>query len=604
MSEGQPVILYIEDNDMNWRLVRRLLSRAGYEMHWAEDGLIGCEMASALKPAMILLDINLPGLSGFEVATKLRKDPALQDTIIVALTAKTLKNDKETALVTGCDGFIAKPIDPFLFVGQVEAYLGGQRDKLDMAREGPALRQFSQQVVAHLESQLREAQDGNKKLLEAQAELEQRSHHLSRLLVLSRDIILIRDVQEIEARVFSDLCRELSLHRVRAYRLDGSGAYYQGHVWTGQAVEELEVMAADQPLVNWARTLDRFEVITGEELRFSQAWGWGSNLGFWGAQSQGFIRPLRSRTVEGGLWGFLAGSREGTPFLPIEIELADLHAGILRVSLENADLIAHLEETSRALGNSYEGLESTYEALKEAQRALRAQDQQSALGSLFLSMAQRLQVPVKSLIGDSGTLAHFMDQPGFPALSDRVECHRVMDRIRCSITEVDNLVTSLVVRSRQSEAKPPEWLQLHLLLSQEVEIMRTEQRLPLDLPVEMVFRASRDLLFGVSGDFSHLLGNMISHSLGGNPSRLFLRTSGGDGELQLELEDNGGPIDPESLATAFEPFLDLRKGPETGLRQPGVSLPGSAQLVQAYGGKIELLSTERGSLLRLTIPMS
>lgn len=602
MSEGTPVILYIEDNAMNWRLVRRLLSRAGYETHWAEDGLQGCEMASTLKPTMILLDINLPGLSGFEVATKLRKDPALKDTVIVALTAKTLKNDKETALVTGCDGFISKPIDPFLFVGQVEAYLGGQRDKLDEAREGPALRQFSQQVVAHLEAQLREAQDGNRKLLEAQSELEQRSQHLTRLLALSRDIIQIKDVQEIEARVFSQLCQELMLDRIRAYRLDGSGAYYQGHVWTGEGVAPVEVLSSDQTLAAWAKSLDRYEVLTGEELRYSPAWELGLSLGFWGAQSQGFIRPLRSRSENGGLWGFLVGSREGAGFLPVEIELADLHAGILRVSLENADLITHLEEASRALGSSYEGLESTYEALKEAQRALRVQNQQSTLGSLFLTMAQRLQVPVKVLMDETATLAEIMDQPD-AVTTDRVQCHRAMDRIRGSISEVDDLVRSLIARAGQSESKPPEWIHLHALVSQEVAILRTEQRLPPDLPVAMEFQATRDLLFGVYRDFSQLLSHMLSHALVGLPSQLCLRTSGGEGELQLELEDDGETVDMASLDSAFEPFLDLRKGPDTGLRQPGQNLPACAQLVQAYGGRIEILARERGSLLRVSIPL-
>ena len=120
MSSAQPVrILCIEDNPVNWRLVQRLLSQAGYEMHWASDGMQGYELALVLKPDLILLDINLPGLSGFEVATKFRQNPALQKIPLVALTAKTLKSDRETALVAGCDGFIPKPLDPFTFVGQV-----------------------------------------------------------------------------------------------------------------------------------------------------------------------------------------------------------------------------------------------------------------------------------------------------------------------------------------------------------------------------------------------------------------------------------------------------------------------------------------------------
>ena len=93
MSDAQK-ILCIEDNAMNWRLVQRLLSQAGFEPHWAEDGLRGYELAVELKPALILLDINLPGLSGFEVATKIRQNPSMDGVLIVALTAKTMRSDR------------------------------------------------------------------------------------------------------------------------------------------------------------------------------------------------------------------------------------------------------------------------------------------------------------------------------------------------------------------------------------------------------------------------------------------------------------------------------------------------------------------------------
>ena len=393
-STGSPArILCIEDNPMNWRLVQRLLSQAGYEMHWAEDGLKGCETALAIKPALILLDINLPGLSGFEVATKLRQNRSMDGTLIVALTAKTMRSDRETALVTGCDGFISKPIDPFLCVGQVESYLGGRRDHLEKGREGAALRQFSQQVVEHLESQLKEAQEGNRKLLEVQAELEHRGNHLSRLLALSKDIIPVRNDREILSRVLGQLQAELGLDRLRAYRLHGSGAYFQGLARTPGGFDDTLVLPVAHPLISWAEALPVGTVLTGNDLRQSSPWEQGIELGLWGPKAQALLLPLRSRSGEHQLWGFLAADRTDKAFQPFETELAALHAGILQVSLENAGLIAHLAETSQALATSYQGLETAYEELKEAQRALRAQNQRSALGSLFISMAQRLLGP-------------------------------------------------------------------------------------------------------------------------------------------------------------------------------------------------------------------
>ena len=603
MSATVARILYIEDNAMNWRLVQRLLSKAGYEMHWAEDGLRGCEMAAALRPALVLLDINLPGLSGFEVATKLRKDPDLKDTLIVALTAKTLSRDKETALVTGCDGFISKPIDPFLFVEQVEAYLRGRRDVLEKAREGPALRQFSQQVVEHLEAQLQEAKEGNRKLLEAQSQLEQRSQHLTRLLALSREIILLRDTREIEIRVLEELCQELGLNRVTAYRLDASCAYFHGRVWSGLVGRETEVLSADHPLVSWVQSLDHFGVVFGAELRQSPAWEPGVQLGLWGPRSQGLIRPLRGRSANGDLWGFLAADRETGAYLPVEVELADLHAGILRVSLENAELITHQDDTSRALGDSYEGLESAHEALKEAQRALQAQNQHSALGSLFLTVAERIRIPVQVLKKESAIMSAFLDRSDLFSGTDQVDCRRAMDQIGLSVSEVDDLVNSVLRRVGQSESNRPEWIHLHTLLSQELELMRAGKSLPVDLSVQMNLQATRDLLFGVHEDFSQVLGHMVAHALRGNPSHLIVRTWGGKGHFRLELEDDGEAIPVDRLASAFEPFLNLHDGSAPGGRIPGPGLPASAQLMQAYGGKVEILPAAQGSLLRLSLPL-
>ena len=544
-------------------------------------------------PSLILLDINLPGLSGFEVATKLRQNSNLKATLIVALTAKTMRSDRETALVTGCDGFISKPIDPFLFVGQVQAYLGGQRDRLEQGREGAALRQFSQQVVEHLEAQLREAQESNRRLLEVQAELEQRSHHLSRLLSLSKDIMLVRDDGEILSRVLGQLHEELHLDRLWAYRMHESGAYFQGLAKTPEGFKETLVLPVSHPLATWADALPAGSVLTGSDFRQSVPWEQGIDLGLWAPKTQPLMLSLRSRSGEGHLWGFLAGDRPDKPFQPFEIELAALHAGILQVSLENAGLVIHLNETSQALGTSYEGLESAYEALKEAQRALGAQNRKTALGGLFMNMAQRLQVPVRTLKEESAALSIFMDRSDIPAPNERQECHRSMDQVHSAIAQVDGLVRALLRRAGQGEAAAPEWINLHDLMKQELDLMAAEGVLPEGLPVELNFQAPRDLLYGVYSDFAEVLGHLIGHALEGRPERISLRTWGGKSHFRIELEDDGSPIEAGLLGGAFEPFLDLRAAITKAGRRPGQGLPACAQLMNAYGGSVQILPAER-----------
>lgn len=604
MNDAKLRILCIEDNAMNWRLVQRLLSQAGYEMHWAEEGLKGCELALELKPALILLDINLAGLSGFEVATKLRRNAELKETLIVALTAKSMRSDRETALVTGCDGFIPKPIDPFLFVGQVEAYLGGHRDHLDLGREGAVLREFSQRVVEHLEAQLREARESNRKLLEAQAESELRSRHLSRLLALSREILPIREARDIEVRVLGHLREVLGLDCLWAYRVHESGAYFAGLVATAGGLAEAAVLPVVHPMISRLEELPSGVVLLGSDLHQSPAWQQGIELGCWDPRAQPLLLPLRSRSEEDRLWGFLAGYRPEVPFHPFEAELTALYAGILQGSLENAHLVVHLEETSRALGTSYEGLESAYEELKEAQQALSAQDQKTALGGLFLNMAQQIQIPVIVLKEESVALIRFLDRQDVPAPADPLPCRRSLEQIRQAVSEVDDLVGAMLRRVGQGQTSAPEWIHLHELVAQELNLMEAGIHRSDDVRIAMDLQASRDQVFGIYADFVEIMGHLLEHARAGQPGEITVQTSGDNNRFCLEIVDDGKPIPTGLLATAFAPFPDLRAPKDTTPgRRPGRGLPACALVLETYGGSLELLPQDRGSLLRLTLQM-
>jgi two-component system cell cycle response regulator DivK len=116
-------VLYVEDNEDNMRLVKRALQARGYVVHEAVNGLEALEKVKAIKPQVILLDINLPDIDGYEVARRLRAEDVSLYTPIIAITANALKGDAEKALAAGCDVYMSKPINVRELWARVEAFL-------------------------------------------------------------------------------------------------------------------------------------------------------------------------------------------------------------------------------------------------------------------------------------------------------------------------------------------------------------------------------------------------------------------------------------------------------------------------------------------------
>jgi len=160
-------ILYIEDDAASRMLVRRILEARGYIVLEAEDGLSGLQVAQTEAPDLILMDINLPDLDGYAVTTKLKGMVELRNTPIIALTANVMEGDRERSLVSGCDGYIPKPIEVSKLAMQVEEFLGGRRETLRDSQERQYLREYRDRLVDHLEKKVRE-------LTALNAELERR----------------------------------------------------------------------------------------------------------------------------------------------------------------------------------------------------------------------------------------------------------------------------------------------------------------------------------------------------------------------------------------------------------------------------------------------
>lgn len=113
-------VLLIEDNEQNRYLLTFLLERSGHQVTAANDGLAGIRLAQQHEPDVVLLDIQLPTMHGYDVAKGLRQIPALATTPIIAVTSYAMPGDREKALAAGCDNYIEKPIDPETFVSEVE----------------------------------------------------------------------------------------------------------------------------------------------------------------------------------------------------------------------------------------------------------------------------------------------------------------------------------------------------------------------------------------------------------------------------------------------------------------------------------------------------
>ncbi len=132
MSEpSDPLILIVEDFDDAREMYRDYLEFSGYRVDTARDGREAIEKARALNPDLILMDLSLPGIDGWEATRLLKAAPETNHLLIVALSAHALAAEGERARAAGCDGFIAKPCLPPDLVNEIEKYLKGQPSERD-----------------------------------------------------------------------------------------------------------------------------------------------------------------------------------------------------------------------------------------------------------------------------------------------------------------------------------------------------------------------------------------------------------------------------------------------------------------------------------------
>ncbi len=117
-------ILLVEDNEMNRDMLTRRLERKGYKVVIAVDGQAGVDMASSASPDIILMDLSLPVIDGWEATRQIKADPATQGIPLIALTAHAMAGDEQKAREAGCDDYDTKPVDLKRLLGKIENLLG------------------------------------------------------------------------------------------------------------------------------------------------------------------------------------------------------------------------------------------------------------------------------------------------------------------------------------------------------------------------------------------------------------------------------------------------------------------------------------------------
>lgn len=116
-------ILVVDDNQDNRELIVKIMTHQGYHVVEAIDGKDALEKADSKGPGLILMDISIPNIDGYEVTRRLKREERFKHTPIIALTAHAMKGDRDKALEAGCDGYISKPIDIKQFPEQVRSFL-------------------------------------------------------------------------------------------------------------------------------------------------------------------------------------------------------------------------------------------------------------------------------------------------------------------------------------------------------------------------------------------------------------------------------------------------------------------------------------------------
>ncbi len=213
---GKPArykILYIEDDLPSRLLIKKILPPAQFEFYEAGTGMEGLEIAHKIHPDVILMDLNLPDISGASLTAKIKSLPDLKNTIIIAITAMPGEGARELSLVAGCDGYITKPIDVEKFPAQIIQFLGGKKEELPEPKREFYHQEFQRRLVDSLTQKIAQLEKSNRELQKQKHILKEYSTKLEQLIEIVQTLQLCHHPERMCQELLRAVCRMFQFSR-------------------------------------------------------------------------------------------------------------------------------------------------------------------------------------------------------------------------------------------------------------------------------------------------------------------------------------------------------------------------------------------------------
>lgn len=198
-------ILYIEDDSASRMLVKQILEEYPFRYFEAGNGMQGLKKCMEIHPDLILMDLNLPDISGNELTTKIKSLPEFKDVVIIAVTGDTTNESRDLSLIAGCAGYITKPINVENFSNQILNFLQGRKENVEVDKQARIHRRYEETLVNHLTAKVEELQNTNHLLTNRTRRLKNYSRKMEALLRLINSLQLCRTCDELKEKLVEEI---------------------------------------------------------------------------------------------------------------------------------------------------------------------------------------------------------------------------------------------------------------------------------------------------------------------------------------------------------------------------------------------------------------